>query len=109
MICMTGKILEEILEAEKRASDIKKSASAKASEAVSDAKLAGEALCREVRERASAKKKNLADEIARASTETLEQTRAEAENKALIVCAAASANIPDAVNFIIGKVGSLWQ
>ncbi len=106
---MTGKILDEILEAEKRASDIKKAASVKADEMISDAKLSGEALCRETRERALAKKKNLANEIARASTEALDNARDEAENNALIVCAAASANIPDAVNFIIGKVGSIWQ
>ncbi len=106
---MTGKILDEILEAEKRASDIKKAASSKASEMISDAKLSGEALCREAYECASAKKKNLANEIERARTEILEQARTEAESKALIVCAAASANIPDAVNFIIGKVGSIWQ
>lgn len=109
MICMTGKILDEILKAEQCASDIKKAANAKASEMLSDARLNGEALCREARERASAKKKNLAAESTRVSAEVLEQTRAEAENKALIVCAAASANIPDAVNFIIGKVGSIWQ
>ncbi len=109
MICMTGKILDDILEAEARASDIKKAANAKAAEMISDARLSGDSLCREIREKASAKKKSLAAESARVSAEVLEKTRAEAENKALIVCAAASANIPDAVNFIIGKVGSIWQ
>ena len=106
---MTGKILDEILAAESNADGIKKTASARAAQMISDAKLAGEALCREVRDRADAEKKRLDAESTRVSEEMLEKTRDEAKNKALIVCAAASANIPDAVNLIIGKVGRLWQ
>ncbi|MBQ2251857.1 MAG: hypothetical protein II329_02700 [Clostridia bacterium] len=106
---MTGKILDEILAAEKKASDIRVFASAKASEIVSDAKIKGEALCREVRESAQAKRKNTSAELTQASEEFLEKAKANAQNEAMIVSAAASANIPDAVNFIIGKVGSLWQ
>ena len=106
---MTGKILDEILAAEKRAGDIRVFASAKASEIVSDAKIKGEALCREVREASQAKRANASAELSRASEEFLEKAKASAENEAMIVSAAASANIPDAVNFIIGKVGSLWQ
>ena len=106
---MTGKILDEILEAEDRAAEIKRSASAKASDIVSKARLDGEMLCREVREHAASKKRELASEVSRVSDEALASARADAENKTLIVCAAASANIPDAVNFIIGKVGSIWQ
>ena len=106
---MTGKILDEILCAEKKAADIRVSANAKATEIVSDAKIKGEALCREARESAQAKRKNTSAELSRASEEFLEKAKANAENEAMIVSAAASANIPDAVNFIIGKVGSLWQ
>ncbi|MBE6608828.1 MAG: hypothetical protein E7633_09775 [Ruminococcaceae bacterium] len=106
---MTGKILDEILTAEKKAADIKISANAKAAEMVSDAKIKGEALCREARENSEAKRKNAYSELVRASEEFLEKAKTSAENEAMIVSAAASANIPDAVNFIIGKVGSLWQ
>ena len=106
---MTGKILDEILCAEKRAGDIRAAASAKASEIVSDAKIKGEALCREARENSQSKRKNASDELSRASEEFLEKAKATAQNETMIVSAAASANIPDAVNFIIGKVGSLWQ
>lgn len=106
---MTGKILDEILEAEKEAECIKKEAVSTAERTVSDAKMKGEALCREARLRAESKKKEFAAHSVRLTSETLEKTRAETENQALIVCAAASANIPDAVNFIIGKVGSIWQ
>lgn len=106
---MTGKILDDILQAEQHATDIKKEAYARADEIVSKAKLDGEALCREVKERAVRKKKELSSKSSQLSSDTLEKTRQEAENQALIVCGAASANIPDAVNFIIGKVGSIWQ
>lgn len=106
---MTGKILDEILAAEKEAADIKKQAHETAERTLLDAKMNGEALCRDAKQRAENKKKDLDAHSARLSDEALEKTRAEAENQALIVCAAASANIPDAVNFIIGKVGSIWQ
>ncbi len=106
---MTGKILGEILDAEKKASDIRASAAIKANEIVSDAKINGEALCREVRENAEAKRRNTFTENIRVSEELLEKAKTDSENEAMIVSAAASANIPDAVNFIIGKVGSLWQ
>ena len=106
---MTGKILDEILAAEKEAENIKKEALDAAERTVSDAKMNGEALCREAKQRAENKKKDLASHSALLMAEAAEKTRSETENKALIVCAAASANIPDAVNFIIGKVGSIWQ
>lgn len=106
---MTGKILDEILQAENTASEIKKDALSRAQQTVSDARMKGEALIRETSQRAANKKKELATHSARLTNETLEKTREEAENRALIVCSAASANIPDAVNFIIGKVGSIWQ
>jgi vacuolar-type H+-ATPase subunit H len=106
---MTGKILDEILNAEKEAADIKKQALLTAEQTLANAKMNGEALCRETKQRAESKKKDLAAHSVRLTNEALEKTRAEAENQALIVCAAASANIPDAVNFIIGKVGSIWQ
>lgn len=106
---MTGKILDEILRAENTASEIKKDALARAQQTVSDARMRGEALLRETSQRAASKKKELVAHSARLTSETLEKTREEAENRALIVCSAASANIPDAVNFIIGKVGSIWQ
>ncbi|MBP3334425.1 MAG: hypothetical protein J6M35_10325 [Clostridia bacterium] len=106
---MTGKILGEILDAEKKASDIRTCATSKAAEMISDAKINGEALCRETKELAEAKKKAVLAEKIRASEEFLEKARASSENEAMIVSAAASANISDAVNFIIGKVGSLWQ
>ena len=98
---MTGKILGEILDAEKKASDIRSGASAKANEIISDAKLGGEALCREVRELAEARKRNALGEKIRASEEFLEKEKTDSENEAMIVSAAASANIPDAINFII--------
>ena len=106
---MTDKILSEILDAEKKASDIRAYATVKASEMVSDAKINGESLCREVRERFEIKKRNNLTEKLRISEEFLEKAKTDAENEAMIVSAAASANIPDAISFIIGKVGSLWQ
>lgn len=106
---MTGKILDEILVAEKNASEIRKNASNHASQIVSDAKLRGETLCREVRDAADAKKAHAITEARKKSEELCTEAKINAENKALIVCAAASANIPDALNLIIGKVGLLWQ
>ena len=64
---MTGKILGEILDAEKEASDIRTCATSKAAEMISDAKINGEALCRETKELAEAKKK--AEEAAKKAAE----------------------------------------
>ncbi len=106
---MNGKIIDEILDAEKRAADIKNSALLKASELKENARLSGEALCKKAAEDAEARKKALREENARISSEFLNSAKEDAEKEARFACAAASASVNDAVSFIISKVGSLWQ